>query len=238
MVWPKGVVRREWEDLGGGGRIMCKWGKYCQRLVAKNVSRLDERKTMWESKWRGSWGINFARSAWKLHQKDTSGHYRAMQRHSEVAFLFCDGRRKFVKEWNRDGVWKNAQNEVTVDHLCGLVVGVPGYKSGMYCVSCEVRTEFICYVEESRAPLWSSGQSYWLHNGDVLCFLWGTNWIYICYVEESRPLQWSSGQSSWLKIQRFEFDSRRYHIFLRTSGSRTGSTQPRGYNWGTTWKKK
>jgi hypothetical protein len=32
----------------------------------------------------------------------------------------------------------------------------------MYCVSCEVRTEFICYVEESRPPLWSSSQSSWL----------------------------------------------------------------------------
>jgi hypothetical protein len=49
-----------------------------------------------------------------------------------------------------------------------------------------------------RPSLWSSGQSSWLHNGDELCFLWGTNWIYICYVEESRPLLWSSGQSSWL----------------------------------------
>jgi hypothetical protein len=68
----------------------------------------------------------------------------------------------------------------------------------MYCVSCDVRTEFICYVEESRPPLWSSGQSSWLHSGDVLCFLWGTKWIYICYVEESRPPLWSSGQSSWL----------------------------------------
>jgi hypothetical protein len=29
----------------------------------------------------------------------------------------------------------------------------------MYCGSCEVRTEFICYVEESRPPLWSSGQT-------------------------------------------------------------------------------
>jgi hypothetical protein len=48
-------------------------------------------------------------------------------------------------------------------------------------------------------PLWSSGQSSWLHNGDVLCFLLGTNWIYICYVEESRPPLWSSGQSSWLQ---------------------------------------
>jgi hypothetical protein len=29
-------------------------------------------------------------------------------------------------------------------------------------VSCEVRTEFICYVEESRPPLWSSSESSWL----------------------------------------------------------------------------
>jgi hypothetical protein len=47
-------------------------------------------------------------------------------------------------------------------------------------------------------PLWSSGQSSWLHNGDVLCFLWGTNWIYVCCVEGSRQPLWSSGQSSWL----------------------------------------
>jgi hypothetical protein len=47
-------------------------------------------------------------------------------------------------------------------------------------------------------PLWSSGQSSWLPNGDVLCFLWGTNWFYICYVEEGRPPLWSRGQSSWL----------------------------------------
>jgi hypothetical protein len=49
-------------------------------------------------------------------------------------------------------------------------------------------------------PLWSSGQTSWLHNGDVLWFLWGTNWIYICYVEDSRPPLWFSGQSSWLQI--------------------------------------
>jgi hypothetical protein len=67
-----------------------------------------------------------------------------------------------------------------------------------------------------HGPLpWSSGQSSWLQNGDILCFLWGTNWIYIYiyYVEESRPPLWSSGQSSWLQIQRFGFDSRRYKIF-------------------------
>jgi hypothetical protein len=45
----------------------------------------------------------------------------------------------------------------------------------------------------------SSGQSSWLQNGELLCFLWGMNWIYICYVEESRPPLWSSGQSSWLE---------------------------------------
>jgi hypothetical protein len=53
-------------------------------------------------------------------------------------------------------------------------------------------------VKNHETPLWSSDQSSWLHNGDVLSFLWGTNWIYICYVEESRPSLWSSGQSSWL----------------------------------------
>jgi hypothetical protein len=41
------------------------------------------------------------------------------------------------------------------------VVRVPGYTTEMYCVSCEVRTKFI-YVEKSRPPLWSSGQSSWL----------------------------------------------------------------------------
>jgi hypothetical protein len=46
--------------------------------------------------------------------------------------------------------------------MCGLVVRVPGYRMEMYCASCEVRTEFICYVEESRPPLWCSGQSSWL----------------------------------------------------------------------------
>jgi hypothetical protein len=42
-------------------------------------------------------------------------------------------------------------------------------------------------------------KSSWLQNRGVLCFLWGTNWIYICYVEESRPSLWSCGQNSWLQ---------------------------------------
>jgi hypothetical protein len=60
---------------------------------------------------------------------------------------------------------------------------------------------YICYLEESRPPLWSSGQSSWLQNGDVLCFLWSTNWSYICYLEESRPPLWSNSQE-FLATQR------------------------------------
>jgi hypothetical protein len=32
---------------------------------------------------------------------------------------------------------------ISLDRLCGLVVRVPGYRAEMYCVSCEVRTEFV-----------------------------------------------------------------------------------------------
>jgi hypothetical protein len=39
-----------------------------------------------------------------------------------------------------------------IDRLCGLVVRVPGYRTVMYCVSCEVRTEFI-YVMLKKAGL-------------------------------------------------------------------------------------
>jgi hypothetical protein len=54
-----------------------------------------------------------------------------------------------------------------------------------------------CFGYDTWPLLWPSGQSSCLHNGDVLCFLWGTNWIYICYVEESRPPLWSRGRSFW-----------------------------------------
>jgi hypothetical protein len=57
---------------------------------------------------------------------------------------------------------------------------------------------FVPYRWVKRTPLWSSAQRSWLLNGYVLCFPWGTNWIYICYVEDSRPPLWSSDQSSWL----------------------------------------
>jgi hypothetical protein len=93
-------------------------------------------------------------------------------------------------------------------------------------------------VSYTQPPLWSSGQSSWLQNGEVLCFLWGTNWIYLCYVEESRPPLQSSGRSSWLQIQRFRVRFPALPVFLRSSSSGTGSTQLREYNWRATWKKK
>jgi hypothetical protein len=52
-----------------------------------------------------------------------------------------------------------------------------------------------------------------------------------------QPPLWSRGQSSWLQIEESGFDSR-LPDFLRSSGSGTGSTQPREYNWRATWKKK
>jgi hypothetical protein len=52
-----------------------------------------------------------------------------------------------------------------------------------------------------------------------------------------RPRLWCSGQSSWLQIQKSGFDSRALPDFLRSGRSGTGSTQPREYNWGATWKK-
>jgi hypothetical protein len=51
------------------------------------------------------------------------------------------------------------------------------------------------------------------------------------------PLLCSHGQRSWLQIQRSGFDSPALPDFLRSSGSETGSTQPRKYSWGATWKK-
>jgi hypothetical protein len=90
--------------------------------------------------------------------------------------------------WHQDGLadWLSVVMWLWLwlwlDRLCGLVVTVPDYIS------------------------------------DVLCFLWGTNWIYICYVEESRPPLWSSGNCSWLQIQRSWFDSWSYQIFWEVVG--------------------
>jgi hypothetical protein len=45
-----------------------------------------------------------------------------------------------------------------------------------------------------------------------------------------RPPLWSSGQSFWLQIQRSRVRSPALPVFLSSSGSGTGSTQPREVN--------
>jgi hypothetical protein len=55
-------------------------------------------------------------------------------------------------------------------------------------------------------------------------------------VLRGRPPPWSSGQSFWLQIQRSQVRFPALPDFLRSSGSWTGSTQPREDNLGATWK--
>ena len=49
-----------------------------------------------------------------------------------------------------------------------------------------------------------------------------------------RPPLWSSGQSFWLQIQRSRVRFPALPDFLNSSGSGTGSTQPREVNCGAT----
>jgi hypothetical protein len=50
------------------------------------------------------------------------------------------------------------------------------------------------------------------------------------YISELRLSLWPSGQISWLQIQRSRVRFPAVPDFLRSSGSGTGSTQPREYN--------
>jgi hypothetical protein len=89
-----------------------------------------------------------------------------------------------------------------------------------------------CYYSWTRPPLWSSGQSSWLHNGDVLWFLWGTNWIDMLCRRKDRLCGLVVRVLDY-RCRGPGFDSRA--LQKKSSGSRTGSIQPREYNWGATW---
>jgi hypothetical protein len=69
--------------------------------------------------------------------------------------------------------------------------------------------------------------------------LFSSNHILLCSYYGWPPL-WSSGQSFWLQIQRSRVRFPELPAFLSSSGSGTGSTQPREpreVNWGATWTK-
>jgi hypothetical protein len=56
-------------------------------------------------------------------------------RELNIHHLFC----LWVSLWEMN----SRRCKVLGDRLCGLVVRAPGYRTEMYCASCEVRTEFI-----------------------------------------------------------------------------------------------
>ena len=73
--------------------------------------------------------------------------------------------------------------------------------------------------------------SYTVLNGqDFLCSAHTVYLLYVLCVDLRRPPLWSSGQSFWLQIQRSRVRFPALPDFLSSSGSGTGSTQPREVN--------
>jgi hypothetical protein len=82
----------------------------------------------------------------------------------------------------------------------------------------------------------SVGRPLWREAGSVLCKSQFSHLSVCTFTIYIWPPLWSGGQRSWLQIRRsrvrFSDTTRK-----KSSGSGTGSTQPREYNWGATWKK-
>ena len=68
----------------------------------------------------------------------------------------------------------------------------------------------------------------WMYHINIVVLLFYLPYIYI-YIYIGPPL-WPSGQSFWLQIQRSRVRSPALPDFLSSSGSGTGSTQPREVN--------
>jgi hypothetical protein len=85
--------------------------------------------------------------------------------------------------------------------------------------------------------MWSSGQSSWLQIGDVLFPVkYELNLYMFCRRKQTASVvQWLEFLATDPEV-RVRFPA--LPDFLRSSGSGTGFTQPREYNWGATWKQK
>jgi hypothetical protein len=78
-----------------------------------------------------------------------------------------------------------------------------------------------------------------VNSTDTSFYIFVVSLYFICYsIWIALPPLCSSGQSSWLQIQRSRVRFPALPDFLRSSGSGTGSTQPREDNWGATWMEK
>ena len=79
---------------------------------------------------------------------------------------------------------------------------------------------------------WEIKKKYYLTNGTIFeGKLLNIEWVFWISLQlVSRPPLWSSGQSFWLQIQRSRVRFPALPDFLSSSGSGTGSTQPREVN--------
>jgi hypothetical protein len=71
----------------------------------------------------------------------TSGKDRVHEHTYEVEHFFCNALYRCLPCRHYADIGRNTCNTYVL--CCGLVVRVPDYTSEMYCVSCEVRSEFI-----------------------------------------------------------------------------------------------
>jgi hypothetical protein len=112
----------------------------------------------------------------------------------------------------------------------------PVYKSGNTAVGIRHVDHVALYIRKKKKKLaltspTSGGRSI----GMVRSRTQATEFSFFMDSKFSWRSKWSSSQSSWLQIRRSRV---RFPDIKKSSGSGTGSTQPREYTGGATWKQK